>query len=847
MTAPIPVSAPRSLAASGDDASCWRVPLLWVALAVTSGIVLDRYLSLPLPLTLSATGLALIVGIMLLAIHRERAALIALLLTAAAVAAAYHHYRHDWYPPDDIGHLADATPHVVEVRGVVDEEPLHNSAKRDPLRSLQSGDTTMLVLRATQISNNGAWVDVSGRLQVIVHGRAEELHVGDELQAVGQLSTIPGPANPGEFDYAGLMRDQGIRARLAVLKTADGVTRLERGWPEAAPGWLAVVRSWGQRTLERTLPPRTSGVAMALLLGEGSTMTSSDWDKYVRTGVVHVLAISGWHLVVLGAFLWWGLRLLRVRQRHAVWIVAMLLLAYALLTGGRPPALRAATTVCAIAAGVAVRRRVLPGNALAISWLAVAVLNPADLCSAGCQMSFVSVALLSWGLRRRAEVDVDPMDRLIDENRPGWLRALRWLGRIIVATYATCALIWIAMTPLAAARYHVVTPCAVVVGPPLMVLTSVALIAGFVQLTAAALWEPLALPIAPIVHYSLAGSEWLVDLADRCPGSYFHVGDVPDWWLWLFYLILLLMVTQPLLRVRWRWAVPAGIAWLCLGLLMASARLPADEMRCTFLAVGHGGCIVVETPDGRTLLYDAGATAGPDCTRRQIAPFLWHRGIHRIDEVFLSHGDLDHFNGLIELAERFPIGQVTYTPTFADKDTEGVRVTLEELERRGIPVRIVSAGDRLTSGDVVMDVLHPPASGSAGNENARSLVLAIQHAGRTILLTGDLDGAGLTRVLELPPRPVDVMLAPHHGSAKANPAAFAEWGKPHVVISSQGPNDSITARKSYTPGGAQYLTTTVHGAITVRTRCGGMVVETFVTNERFVYRGTQRKGDGSGD
>jgi len=76
-------------------------------------------------------------------------------------------------------------------------------------------------------------------------------------------------------------------------------------------------------------------------------------------------------------------------------------------------------------------------------------------------------------------------------------------------------------------------------------------------------------------------------------------------------------------------------------------------------------------PDGRTCLYDAGAIAGPDVTRRQIAPFLWSRGIRRIDEVLLSHADLDHFNGLAALLERFAVGQVTCTPSFDKKTTAG--------------------------------------------------------------------------------------------------------------------------------------------------------------------------------
>src|SRR5207248_9543881 len=138
--------------------------------------------------------------------------------------------------------------------------------------------------------------------------------------------------------------------------------------------------------------------------------------------------------------------------------------------------------------------------------------------------------------------------------------------------------------------------------------------------------------------------------------------------------------------------------WLMLGLVASFHRPTADEMRVTFLAVGHGGCVVIETPDGRVLLYDTGTTTGPDAVRRVVAPYLWSRGVRRIDEVFLSHADLDHFNGLPELQKRFPIGQVTLTPSFPDKPTPGVAATLAAPDRRGVRRRTATAGDRPSAG-----------------------------------------------------------------------------------------------------------------------------------------------------
>jgi competence protein ComEC len=229
-------------------------------------------------------------------------------------------------------------------------------------------------------------------------------------------------------------------------------------------------------------------------------------------------------------------------------------------------------------------------------------------------------------------------------------------------------------------------------------------------------------------------------------------------------------------------------------------------------------------------------------TRRQIAPFLWHRGIRRIDEVILSHADLDHFNGLSDLLDRFAVGQVTCTPTFADKDTPGVRFTLNVLHERSVSVRIVKAGDRLTVGDVVLEVLHPPAVGPAGNENARSLVLKVRHAGHSILLTGDLEGEGLRRVLgELPPQRVDVLMAPHHGSHLTNTAELVRWARPRAVVSCQGrPGPSKEVRQRYRQVGAHLLDTHHHGAVTVRSHAGGLVVETFRSQERFAIRGEKQ-------
>jgi competence protein ComEC len=190
----------------------------------------------------------------------------------------------------------------------------------------------------------------------------------------------------------------------------------------------------------------------------------------------------------------------------------------------------------------------------------------------------------------------------------------------------------------------------------------------------------------------------------------------------------------------------------------------------------------------------------------------------------------------------FAVGQVTCTPTFADKSTAAVRHTLDVLRRRGIAVRIVKSGDRLTAGDVELRVLHPPATGPEGNENTRSLVLDVRHAGHSILLTGDLEGPGLEMVLRLEPRRHDVLMAPHHGSPKANLAVLAEWARPRVVVSCQGPPRAAGhPLEIYRAVGAEVVPTWPHGAVTVRSHASGLVVETFVTRKRLALRTERRE------
>src|SRR5262249_14673563 len=147
----------------------------------------------------------------------------------------------------------------------------------------------------------------------------------------------------------------------------------------------------------------------------------------------------------------------------------------------------------------------------------------------------------------------DPLGRLIEESRPQWQRGLRWLGRQMARSYAITLAIWLALIPLVAARYQMVSFVGLLIGPPLVLLTSIALVSGFLVLLMAAVCAPLVLPFAWATRWSLAGCDLFVHVGDALPGSHWYSGDVPEWWLWVYYVgFLAFLVLRPLQR-HWRW------------------------------------------------------------------------------------------------------------------------------------------------------------------------------------------------------------------------------------------------------------------------------------------------------
>jgi competence protein ComEC len=402
------------------------------------------------------------------------------------------------------------------------------------------------------------------------------------------------------------------------------------------------------------------------------------------------------------------------------------------------------------------------------------------------------------------------------------------MWRLVVTSFV----LWLVVCPLVMARFHLVSPVAIVLGPLLGIPVALAMAAGFGIFAFGWLVPPLASLLGWVCDANLAFMQTCVTAARGVPGNHFWVPGPPDWWLAVFYGALLLWALAPRYAPPRRWCVALLAGWIAVGLLVpAVVPRPQERLTCTFLSVGHGAAVVVELPGGQTLLYDAGRLGSPVRASRAVANYLWSRGIRHLDAIVISHADADHYNALPAVLDQFSTGAIYVSPVMFQARSPALEALRAAIDRSGAPVQEVWSGDRLrVEGGALVEVRHPPRLGVLGTDNANSIVLAIEYEGRRLLLTGDLEPPGLQDVLTEEPWDADVVLAPHHGSAASDPPGFAAWATPEwTVISSASADRSSDAQGAYASRGGRVLHTATAGAVRVIVENGQVAVDTWRT------------------
>jgi competence protein ComEC len=819
-------------------------PLVVIALSVAAGIALDR--SSDMVVTSGGFARWWFVAVSFLAAwwcawHHARTAIAAMLLlvSTAMLGAAWHNLQWNFFPNHDAGRYANLETTPACVTAVVLAAPeLLPAPRPTPLRAIPSGERSQVELRLTGIRDGADWLSVAGRCRLVVNGDLLAVAPGDRVQVFGQLRRPSPPMNPGEHDFAADARAERRLASL-IASSPDCVAVTVYGsssewWPERI---VAAVRQSGKQLLRTYVGPERSGLAAAILLGDREALPSHAIQPFFLTGTVHLLVVSGLNVAILAAGLYVAMRFGWLPRRVALALIMAIVAAYTLVTGAEPPVLRAAVLVVVVCLAAWSGRRTAPFNSLAAATLVVLAINPSELFRTGTQLSFLCVAVLVWvghwqGIPWRFQVD--QLDRLIAASRPWYAKVWFEISRWTLLLMLTSGVVWLATTPIVLYCFHVVSPVALLISPVVWLIALVAMWAGFITLLCGWIVPFVAVVAGWVCSVSLGWLVQVVDWAESLPGSHFWAPGPALWWVLGFYMGLVAIMLWGRKLVPTRFQVALACLWILVGLVPPLARhwTRGDELRCTFLAMGHGTCVVLETPNGKTFLYDAGSLGSPDFATQSIAGYLWQRGILRVDGIILSHADVDHYNAVPGLLERFHVGAVYVSPMMFDwygatGPDEAPNVLHNAIDAAGVPIHEIWAGDRLHVGDVSIDVFHPPHDGVVGSDNANSITLAVEYAGRRLLLPGDLETPGLDDVVAELPYDCDLLMAPHHGSRRSDPPGFAAWSTPEWVVVSGGADSDAEVVRTYAASGAKVLNTGKLGAIDFSIGRDGIAVDSF--------------------
>lgn len=640
---------------------------------------------------------------------------------------------------------------------------------------------------------------------------------GSRIQVLGKLRLPRRQGNPGEVDSLAMYRRRGISHTMTLQDPGNAVVLQD------AASWSPSALAYGVHELFHELvgsrmSRERAAILGATLLGERGNLTHEQRAKFVRSGTVHLLVVSGLHVGLLAGAIVLLLRVFGMQPRHAWACGALAALAYLLVTGMQPSVLRATVMIVVYALGHVLARRPDALNVLGGSALVSLLINPADVAELGFQLSYLSVlGIFCFAPVFRLVRPLTPSQRAAQGLHE---RALRWTGGSVRASLGVGLCTW----PLLVFTVHVFSPVMLLsnlfAGPLLAVMLVLGLLTplAFVPGIGGALAWVLSL-LAGLLD-SMAGG------FSAIPYGHLFLPAPPLWWLVGYYVALAAVVLLPRAGAPRASGLLLWLLWLCVlpGTALAGSDGPGPA-RLTALDVGQGECVVIEVPDGPCVVLDCGSTSLGAAGERVLAPYLWSRRRTSIDALIISHADADHVNGLPQLLERFAVGAVFVSETFADDETG--RALLQWLQARA-EVRVLKRGQELAlAPGLVLRCLWPDAGfvrdliSEREQRNEGAMVLELQAGPTRVLLPSDAETRGLAGETPHLQR-VDVLFAPHQGSAVDRlPEILDRMNPAHVVVSARDSFPADEAMEAYRQTGAQVWKTWQHGAVTLELSADG--------------------------
>ncbi len=727
--------------------------------------------------------------------QRTRWRRIAYQILLAAIACSFGFFYAALFAQQRLSHTlpAEWQGKNIEVVGVVAVLP------RQHERGLR------FVFDVEQVLTPGATVPPHILLATYESARDEPLalRTGERWRLTVRLKRPHGSVNPHGFDFEAWMLERKLRASGYVQRKGEN-TRLDA--LVKTPGYIIEsVRENVRDSFQKTLGNRPyAGVLIALAIGDQASIPQAQWQIFTRTGVNHLMSISGLHITMLAGLafaltyaLWrrsvWLTHRLPARKAAAL-IGLLVALGYALLAGFAVPAQRTVYMLATITAALWLSRTVAPSQILAAALLVVLLLDPWAVLSAGFWLSFGAVSLIFYMTAHRLQRS----HWLVGYSRIQWAMSIGLIPPLLAMFQ----------------QVSLVSPIANAFAIPLvsMVVVPLTLLGALLPLD----W------ILHLAHQAMSVCIWLLEWLNKLPDAAWVQHAPPAWSIVLGLFGVLWLLLPRGFPARW-----LGLLMMLPMFIVLPATPPEGALRLVVFDVGQGLAVAAQTRN-HALLVDTGPDfdGEADSGNRILIPSLRAQGIARLDGLMLTHDDNDHTGGARSILQAMPVSWL-----LSSLATDHALLQLSADTRR------CADGQSWEWDGVRFEVLHPHAESYAQEkirDNDRSCVLKISTGKHSVLLTADIEKDSEWRLLKQHEAklPATLLVAPHHGSKTSSRPAFVEAVQPEYTVFTVGyrnrfghPKEEVVER--YRAVGSELLRSDEDGAIVVKMDAENFSVERY--------------------
>jgi len=687
---------------------------------------------------------------------------------------------------------------LATIRGSIVTEPIVNTYPDWAFARFKPTDpTSSFYLNVTEIETDDGWKNVVGVVRVQVGEPVLDLKVGDAIQAYCWLDQFAPATNPGQFDMAGYLARRNIFVAVSVQSRA-GITLLHRLPLNAFIRFKAKIRQAATNALLGDMPQDENrrGLLEALLLGYRRNIDNNTYQAFQKTGLLHLISLSGLHLGILVGILWWLCKIAGFMKPARAVICAVAVGIFLLIIPPRAPTIRAAIICWVFCASVLLRRHANPVNTLSLAAIVLLLLiRPTQLFEVGWQLSFASVLGIVLFTKRIEAFMLERGIRRFQGDEVSKTRNVRrvtakftfFLFRLLAVGLAA----WLGSAGILLYHFHTITPLAFIWTVLVFPLVGAILILGFVKMILFFLLPTLSAILGVIVILISGVLIRMVEFIAHLGISQILIGRVSLTPIILYYTIIIFVSFVTLRRPLIKQIITHTLI-LTLVLYLGAVkwqRTYRDDLLLTCLDVGHGQAILARFPGKANVLFDAGSLHRRNVGSRIIVPYLVSTGIDKVDAIMISHNDIDHINGIPEIVGHCPVERIYANDAFFDRtDTWGTAKFLHDwMNERGLEIERIRE-DSDVSRAANIQILWPDQQDGYPerlSDNDRSLVVLIEYAGKRLLLCSDIETFAQKELLERAPHlKADVVVVPHHGSASTLVPEFLEQLDASILICS---------------------------------------------------------------